>query len=274
MTAENKPIWDKNMNPIYTDAEKARQHLEATVWPDGPICPHCGVVNQATKLEGKKHRPGLYQCNEKGCREQFTATVGTIFERSKVPLHTWLYAVSLLTASKKGFSAHQLHRMIGVQYKTAWFMMHRIREAMKDGGAGLLGGEGKIVQADETYYGNTSKRAKHYKKGHSQKECIFALVEPGAKARVVHAWSGNTQSNAALILSKHADQKSVLHTDESHIYKGLGWNFAGHLTVKHSAGEYKGKEGQHTNNAENFFGIPKPTICPLSRVLFWRPQLP
>jgi transposase-like protein len=205
------------MNEIYTNAGVARQHLESVVWPDGPVCPHCGVVNEATKLEGGKHRPGLYQCNVKECREQFTVTVGTIFERSKIPLNTWLYAVALLTASKKGFSAHQLHRMIGVTYKTAWFMMHRIREAMKDGGAGLLGGEGKIVQADETYYGNTSKRAKHYKKGLSQKECVVALVEPGAKARAFHVWSGPTQKNAYALLAKHTDRKSSLHTDESHM---------------------------------------------------------
>jgi transposase-like protein len=245
------------MNPIYTDAEKAREHLEATVWPDGPICPHCGVVNQATKLEGTKHRPGLYQCNEKGCREQFTATVGTIFERSKIPLNTWLYAVSLLTASKKGFSAHQLHRMIGVTYKTAWFMMHRIREAMKDDSGTLLGGEGKSVQADETYYGNTSKRAKHYRKGFTQKECIFALVEPGAKARVIHVASGPTMKTAYTLLAKHADTKSSLHTDEAPIYRFIGTKFASHLRVKHSNYEYKGPQGQHTNNAENFFGIFK-----------------
>lgn len=118
-------------DPIYHDATKAREYLEALRWPNGPICPHCGVEDQATKLAGKAHRAGLYQCNV--CREQFTVTVGTVFERSKVPLNKWLLATRLMASSKKGYSAHQLHRTIKVTYKTAWFMFHRIREAMRDG---------------------------------------------------------------------------------------------------------------------------------------------
>src|SRR5437868_3510600 len=121
-------------DPIFQDAEKAREHLEAQRWPEGPICPHCGIVNEATALKGKAHRAGLYQCNASECREQFTATVGTVFERSKVPLNKWLLATYLMASSKGGFSAHQLHRTIGVTYKTAWFMMHRIREAMMSDG--------------------------------------------------------------------------------------------------------------------------------------------
>ena len=137
-------------NPIFQDADKAREHLEAVQWPDGPVCPHCESKN-ARKLRGKAHRPGLHQCNS--CREQFTITVGTVFERSKVPLHKWLLATHLLTASKKGMSAHQLHRMLGVTYKTAWFMAHRIREAMQDDEQEPLGGKGKAVEADETFIG-------------------------------------------------------------------------------------------------------------------------
>lgn len=152
-------------NPIFNDPDKAREHLEAQRWPDGANCPHCGVVGEdhVTKITGafsrpsKKHpegveRKGLYQCNE--CRKQFTVTVGTVFERSKVPLNKWLLATYLMTSSKKGMSAHQLHRMIGVTYKTAWFMFHRIREAMGENHDGdPLGGEGKVVEADETYHG-------------------------------------------------------------------------------------------------------------------------
>src|SRR5665213_1021607 len=145
-----------NIPAIFTDADKARVYLERQRWPNGPICPHCGNADpeRITILRGEAHRPGLYQCNE--CREQFTVTVGTLYERSKIALNVWLYATFLLCSSKKGMSSHQLHRMLGVTYKTAWFMTHRIREAMKDGGIGPLGGEGKTVEADETYFGRTS----------------------------------------------------------------------------------------------------------------------
>jgi len=140
--------------PIFTDADKAREHLEATRWPHGPICPHCGVVNEATALQGKAHRAGLYQCN--ACREQFTVTVGTVFERSKVPLNKWLLATYLMSSSKKGISAHQIGRTLGVTYKTAWFMCHRIREAMGDNGA-PMGGEGVTVEADESVVGGKER---------------------------------------------------------------------------------------------------------------------
>src|SRR6266850_2869714 len=139
-------------NPIFQDDDKAREWLEARVWPTGPVCPHCGVTSEhVTKLEDGKHRPGLYQCNE--CREQFTVTVKTVFERSKLPLTKWLAALFLMTASKKGVSAHQAHRMLGISYKSTWFMMHRLREAMRTGGLEPIGGAGKIVEADETYFG-------------------------------------------------------------------------------------------------------------------------
>lgn len=134
----------------FNDADKARQYLEAQRWPDGPVCPHCGSV-EATSLQGAKHRAGLYQCND--CREQFTVMVGTVMERSKIPLNKWLMAIHLMGASKKGMSSHQLHRMLRITYQSAWFMAHRIREAMRDDSDTPLGGGGKIVEADETYYG-------------------------------------------------------------------------------------------------------------------------
>jgi len=142
-------------SPIFQDADAARVHLEAQRWPNGPVCPHCGNADpvRITAMQGKAHRAGLYNCME--CRDQFTVTVGTVFERSKIALNKWLLATFLLSSSKKGMSAHQLHRMLGVTYKTAWFMAHRIREAMKEDvkSAGPIGGEGKTVEADETYIG-------------------------------------------------------------------------------------------------------------------------
>jgi transposase-like protein len=150
-------------DPIFHDEQKAREALEASRWPNGPVCPHCGGVDKIAKVEGKKqsHRPGLYYCGM--CSSQFTVTIGTVFERSKVPLTKWWMAAHLFNQGKNGVSAHEIHRSIGVTYKTAWFMMHRLREAMDDLESSTpMGGGGHQVQADETYYGNSSKRAKHY----------------------------------------------------------------------------------------------------------------
>src|SRR5437870_3543449 len=168
-------------DPVFTDATEARAHLEAIRWPDGPYCPHCGETQRVYRLNGKSHRPGLLHCN--ACNEAFTVTVGTVMERSHVPLNKWVLAYRLMASSKKGFSAHQLHRTLGVTYKTAWFMAHRIREAMK-GGGGLMGGSGKIVEADETYYGRKPGRRKASGWGH--KEMVFSLVERGGNGRSGH----------------------------------------------------------------------------------------
>ena len=137
--------------PHFQDPEKAREHLEALRWPDGPVCPHCGGFERISRIEGKSARPGLLACGD--CRKQFTVTVGTLFERSKIPLHKWFLGTYLLCSSKKGISSHQLHRTLGVTYKTAWFMAHRIREAMREPFPPKLGGEGEIVEEDETYIG-------------------------------------------------------------------------------------------------------------------------
>ena len=241
--------------PEFTNEEAAVAHLEQSRWADGVVCPHCGSVS-ATRMAGKT-QAGYYQCND--CRDKFTCRTGTVMERSHIPVHKWLLAIHLLSASKKGMSAHQLHRMLGVTYKSAWFLAHRIREAMIDDAPTPLGGEGKSVQADETYYGNTSKRAKGYKKGHSQKQQIVALVEPGGKARAVHVKSA-TKKAVRDILVTHASRKSELHTDQSQIYTETGKEFASHKTVQHGSngrGEFVGKDGQNTNAAENFFGIFK-----------------
>ena len=159
----------------FKNENAARKHLEAIRWPDGPICPHCGSIDNAHRIKGKSARPGLWFCAD--CRKQFTVTVGTLFERSKVPLHKWLLANHLICASKKGMSAHQLHRMLGVTYKTAWFMAHRIREAMREIKPGPVGGANKVVEADETYVGG---KARNRKNKVPPKEAVFALVERGA----------------------------------------------------------------------------------------------
>jgi transposase-like protein len=252
---------------IFTDPHKAREHLEAQVWPNGPICPHCGNSHRDRihKLQGKAHRPGLYTCRE--CREQFSVTVGTVFERSKVPLNLWLYATYLLNSSKKGMSSHQLHRMLGVTYKTAWFMTHRIREAMKDDPSTVppLGGGGKIVEADETYFGKRedpmpSPQRKgrpyiHKGGGPAGKRPVVALVERGGRVRSFHVENANIP-NVREILFRNAYRDSTLYTDESRLYTALGKEFAGHETVRHSSNEYV--RGQvHTNTIEGYFSIFK-----------------
>lgn len=244
--------------PMFHNDDAARAHLESIRWPEGPICPHCGNSDGASirLLKGKSHRPGLFQCN--ACREHFTVTVGTVMERSKIPLHKWVLAFHLMNASKKGMSAHQLHRMLGVTYKTAWFLAHRVREAMTDGNPGPMGGEGKSVQADETYYGN-SKRSKSYKKGHSHKSSVVALVEPQGRVRAFHVDKANAETVREILVT-NAHRSSELHTDESRLYIKVGAEFAGHKTVEHGwnqKGYYVGADGQTTNNVENFFGIFK-----------------
>lgn len=216
-------------HPAFKNEDAARKHLEKTRWPDGVTCPHCGSVDAVKPLKGKSMGAGWYHCND--CREKFTVRVGTLYERSHIPLHKWLLATHLMTSSKRGISAHQLHRMLGITYKSAWFMAHRIREAMKDSFTGPMGGEGEVVEADETYYGN-SKRSKSYKKGLRHKRSVVALVEPKGKVRVFHVQKANADT-VRDILVRNVDRKSELHTDESRIYTQVGKEFADHKTVEH-----------------------------------------
>lgn len=264
-------------NPIFTDEDAARDHLEAQRWPSGPVCPHCGATgDKVKKITGQRSRPskahpegkerkGLHQCN--ACRQQFTVTVGTVFERSKIPLNKWLAATFLMTSSKKGISAHQIHRMIGVTYKSAWFMMHRIREAMMDDGE-PLGGEGKTVEADETYIGKRDrpyvsprriKEGRPYlksgKPGGAQKRVVVGLVERGGKVRTFHVHVA-TKKQVREILVQNADRKSRLHTDESGLYTATGREYAEHETVNHSAKEYA-RGDVTTNTIENVFSVFK-----------------
>ncbi len=230
---------------IYTDENAARKHLEGLLWPEGPICPHCGVVDAATKLMGKSTRPGVYKC--RACEKPFSVTVGTVFERSKIKLNVWVRAVDLYTASKKGFSAHQLHRTLGVTYKTAWFMAHRIREAMSEvkGPANPMGGEGKIVEADETYYGQKADKPKLTTSGRpflkggmgAHKISIVSLVERGGNVRSFHVDGHVTANTVANILFTNVKRDTALHTDESKLYTKLGKEYASHETVNHAAKE-------------------------------------
>jgi transposase-like protein len=248
----------KLSDPIFSDVTAAREHLERTRWPNGPVCPHCGVVNEATYVGGKAARDGCYQCN--ACREQFTVTVGTVFERSKVPLNKWLLASFLMSSSKKGISAHQIGRSLGVTYKTAWFMCHRLRAAMAEPGPAPLGGKGKIVEADETYVGGKEKNRHRNKRqgdrGGVNKEAVLTLVERGGFARSFHV-ANVTSRTLGKIIFTHADRRSHLMTDGAIVYTRIGAEFANFSAVDHTAGEYVRDGYEHSNTAESYFAVLK-----------------
>lgn len=246
-------------NPIFTDEEAARKHFEALRWPDGPVCPFCGVVGDAHELQGKSTRPGLYKCH--GCQKPFTATIGTVYERSHIPMHKWLLATHLLCSSKKGISAHQLWRMLGFgSYRTAWFMAHRIREAMAPLKAGPLGGEGKIVEADTTYVGGKEKN-KHKNKrnakniGGKGKQIVHTLVERGGHARSNHVANVSGKTLRPVVIAQ-VSRKSPLMTDTAGGYMEMGKEFARHEMVDHGAGEYVRGEA-HSNTVESYFATFK-----------------
>jgi transposase-like protein len=246
----------------FRNDDAARAYLEGLLWPDGPICPHCGTINHAYPTK----RAGVYRCAEAKCRKDFTVTMRTVMERSKIALHKWLQAFHLMCSSKKGVSAHQLHRTLDIGYEAAWFMAHRIREAMRDGGLAPLGGGGGIVEADETYYG----RKPGWKKGRggsAHKMAVLSLVERGGKVRSFHIPSAD-KGTVDKIVKDNIARESRLHTDESALYNDAAEHFAAHETVIHSGKEYvrynhtfpEGKlhtEKVHTNSAEGYFSIFK-----------------
>jgi transposase-like protein len=237
-------------HPCYHDDEAARLVFEAIQWPTGATCPHCGLIETVAPLGGKSMGPGWYWCSQ--CREKFTVRVGSVMERSHIPMHKWLLAFRLMNASKKGMSAHQLHRMLGVAYRTAWFMAHRIRLAQDDSVPTPLGGDGKFVEADETYVGG---KARNRKGKIPKKEAVFSLVERGGKVRSFHV-ENVTATTLRQIIVTVADRKSHFRTDHSPVYWTVGDEFKTHYTVNHSIEEYV-RGDAHTNTAEGYFSIFK-----------------
>ena len=238
-------------NPIFFDEDLAREHLEMLRWKGKPVCPKCGETVKITKLKGKSHRPGLYQCN--GCRQHFTVTVGTLFEDSHIKLHKWLLAFHLMASSKKGISAHQLARGLDITYKSAWFMGHRIREAMKpNGDGGMLGGKAP-VEADETFVG--TKPGAKKRRGYAHKNAVLSLVERNGEVRSFHVPNVNAKTLKPY-LQANISPDARLMTDDAGQYRILGPEFAEHEVVCHSSGEYV-RGDTHTNTAESFFSVFK-----------------
>lgn len=249
--------------PYFQNADEARKKIEAVRWPHGPVCAHCGESERryATKKEGR------WRCGNPACRKDFTVTTGTVMESSHIPLHKWLTAFFLMASSKKGISAHQLFRTLGITYKSAWFLAHRVREAMKAGGLeGPLGGAGGIVEADETYHGKVDsprprargripQPTKKGRSGPADKRAIVALVERGGRVRTFHPAVAD-KASVAKIVAENVARETRLHTDESRLYTEVGRQFVAHETVKHSAKEYA-RDDVHTNSAEGYFSIFK-----------------
>ena len=244
--------------PEFHDEAKAFAHLESIVWADGQSCPHCGAMDRLTKVTAnpaKRIREGLWRCGH--CKGQFTAKIGTVFEHARIPLHKMLQATYLMTASKKGVSAHQLHRVLEITYKSAWFLAHRIREAMRSGDLAPFGSGGGIVEVDETFIGRIKgapkKRAFHHKMK------VLALIdrETGkARTMVVDAV---TAATVMPIVKANVAREAVVMTDESNIYRSVPRHFAAHGTTNHSAGQYVDYElpPVHSNTVEGYFSIFK-----------------
>ena len=257
--------------PYFHDEAAAFQHVESILWANGRACPHCGVVDKSYALNGVRskasvknpngvERHGLYKCG--ACRKQFTVRIGTIFEESHLPLHKWLQAIHLVCSSKKGISAHQLHRVLEVQYKTAWFLEHRIREAMRNGDFSPMGGNGQPVEVDETYIGKIDAvTAKELKPANAatkaaMKNIVLTLVERGGRARSFHIDSASV-AKVLPILNANLTRETALLTDAAALYRGqIGKSFGSHQTVDHTAKEYV-RGPVHTNTVEGFYSIFK-----------------
>lgn len=239
-------------SPHFHDEEKAYEYVEARLWPNGPVCSHCGGVERVGKLKGKTTRAGLWKCYQ--CRKPFTVKIGTIFEDSKVPMHKWLQAIYLVAGSKKGISSNQLHRVLGVTLKTAWFMSHRIREAMRDDSDFPLGGLGSTVEVDETFIGrepNSEVRASYH---HKMK--VVSLVERGSGRAKSYVVDKVAAEEIEPIVARNVRRESRIMTDESPVYRFLPLRFYAHERVNHRSGEYvRGRV--HTNTIEGYFSIFK-----------------
>jgi transposase-like protein len=256
MSPIKETVMDADLfNPIFTDENKAREWLEARVWANGRACPHCGVFDQSTLMHGKSHRPGLYQCN--ACHEPFTVTVGTLYERSKIPLNKWLAATHLIMASKKGMSALQIGRLLGLSKKTAWFLCHRIRESLQQ--TGTIGGPNTVVESDETVFGGKAKN-RAYAKKEPKKHTVLTLVERDGQSRSFHIANVKAKTLRETIV-RVVSRKSHLMTDELASYESIGKEFSNHSTVNHSADEYV-RLGSfiHINTAECRFSLMKRAV--------------
>ncbi len=252
----------------FHDEAAAYAFIEARLWPFGPICPHCGGVERISKMNGKSTRLGLYKCYQ--CRQPFRVTVGTVFEKSHIPLHIWLQAIALMSSSKKGISSNQLHRTLGLGLKAAWFLSHRIREAMRDGTLAPMGGGG-VVEADETYLWKKAgepvpskqRKGRPFTKGGrsgpANKRAIISLVARGGSVRSFHVENAD-KATVNIIVGENISREARILTDESRIYSDVAGHAVEHETVKHSAGEYVRYDqgfSIHTNTVEGYFSIFK-----------------
>ena len=238
--------------PFFHDEEAAYAKLESIVWPNGPVCPHCKGTERIGKLRGKATRLGVHKCY--ACRKQFRVTVGTVFESSHIPLHLWLQAAYLMCSSKKGISSNQFARTLGLTVKSAWFVSHRLREAMRDGSLlPPMGGEGAVVEADETYIGRREGMEK--RRGYAHKHAVLTLVQRGGKARSFHVETATTQT-VMPVVKQNIEREARLMTDEAAIYRNAGQDFAEHGVIRHKLEHYAYGD-VHTNTVEGFFSIFK-----------------
>lgn len=238
--------------PEFHNEEAAYAYVEARIWANGPVCPHCGGVERISKMGGKSTRIGAYKCYQ--CRKPFTVKIGTIFEASHIPMNLWLQAIYLMCASKKGISSNQLHWTLGVTLKTAWFMSHRIREAMRSGSLAPMGGSGGIVEVDETYIGN--KPGKEVKSGVGHKHAILSLVDRSTGRAQSFVLDRVTLNEVVPVIVANIAKEAKIFTDESRLYHGAKDHFADHQSVNHAAKEY-GRGDVHTNTIEGFFSVFK-----------------
>jgi transposase-like protein len=246
--------------PFFHNEEAAYEFVEARIWPNGALCPHCGGTERNKKMGGASTRIGTYKCYD--CRKPFTVKIGTIFEASHIPMRLWLQAIFLIASSKKGISSNQLHRTLGITLKSAWFMSHRIREAMKANPTGLLGEGGGTVEADETYIGNGPRsvagkaaRAAGVQYGGDHKEKVVAVVERDGQVRSFHVRNVDGKTLKGVLVNNVAKEAKLM-TDELRMYRSIGKNFASHEAVKHTEKEYV-RGNAHTNTIEGVFSIFK-----------------
>lgn len=240
--------------PHFHDEEAAYAYVEARIWPEGPVCPHCGGTDRISKMQGKSTRIGAYKCYQ--CRKPFTVKIGTIFEASHVPMNLWLQAIYLVAGSKKGISSNQLHRTLGVTLKTAWFMSHRIREAMREGGLSRFGTGGGIVEVDETFIGVEPHARDGRKIAASDKLKVLALVDRDSGRSRAFVIDRVASSEITPIVLRNIAREARIATDEAKYYLFAGRHFEDHKSVNHSAGEYV-RGNVHTNTIEGYFSIFK-----------------